>query len=84
MVHIYFLHQTELDLEEIREPLTSQILAKINVLAQFPHLGPVIDGEYTEFRILSVGIARVIYTLTEQGDIEISYIRHERRDISGK
>jgi len=81
MREIIFLPQAVLDLEEISEPLLSEIRSRIGLLIEFPYLGPVLEEEYEGFRCLNVGIVRVYYHVASEGNISILYIRHQKRQF---
>jgi plasmid stabilization system protein ParE len=78
---IHLLPQAVEDLDEIRDPQFSEVVARIQLLREFPSLGPVMDGFYLGYRCLTVGLFRVIYQVASKGDVEVAYIRHGRREL---
>lgn len=79
MRHIRLLPQAIEDLDEIYEPLYSTVIAKIQLLKEYPSLGPAMDGPLSGYHVLIVGLFRVIYRIKDPTNIEIAYIRHVRR-----
>ncbi len=79
MHRVIILPQAEADLDQLYDPLLSTIIARIQLLAIFPYLGPTFDNPYKDYRQLTVGIMKVIYRISEDA-VEIAFIRHGRRN----
>jgi plasmid stabilization system protein ParE len=78
---VYLLPQAVRDLDEVNEPLFSQIISRINLLREYPSLGPSMEGPFKEYRVLTVDIFRVIYRVLDSSTVQIAYIRHIKRQI---
>jgi len=55
-------------------------MARVGLLAEFPMMGPAMDGPYEGFRQLVVARHRVIYQLGGD-EVRIAYIRHGARQL---
>ena len=78
---IFLLPQAVEDLDLIYEPVYSQILHKIRMLAQFPEMGPAMEGHFAGYRYLTVNPFRILYRLIGNSRIEIAYIMHYKRGL---
>lgn len=81
MRKIRIVRQAAEDLDDVYEPQYSHVLAKIQLLKEFPSLGPALDGNLLGYRCLAVDIFRVIYRILGPDLIEVAYIRHGRRQL---
>lgn len=68
------------DLEAIPAAVRERVLARVGLLAEFPMMGPAMDGPYEGFRQLLVARYRVIYQLAG-AEVRIAYIRHGARQL---
>ena len=80
-LQIILLPQALEDLEEVMDPLWTKLMDKIQLLKEFPSLGPPLDGLYLGYRALTVGIFRVMYRIVSDQAIEVAYVRHCKRDL---
>ena len=81
MKAIVLLPQAQEDLDEIYDPLFSEIIKRIELLKEYTYWGAPMDGPFTGYRSFIVGIFRVIYKIVKEERIEIAYIRHCRRNL---
>ncbi len=81
MRKVYLLQHAAEELEDIRQPLLSEVLAKLRLLREFLFLGTTMEGDYAEYRALTVKLFRIIYRIDETGSVEVNYIRHCRRAL---
>ncbi len=76
--------QAQRDLDAIRK-ITPQavedILEKIELLSEFPEMGPRMDQAYQGYRQILCGNYRIIYELYSSQRIEIAYVRHLSRQM---
>lgn len=68
------------DLEAVPAVVRERVLARVGLLAEFPMMGPAMDGPYEGFRQLVVGRHRVIYQIAST-EVRIAYIRHGARQL---
>jgi len=74
--------QQDLDAIRLKYPqVTEDILSKIELLLEFPEMGPRMDRAYQGFRQILCGSYRIIYEVSSQR-IEIAYIRHCSRQMA--
>lgn len=80
MARILWTPQAVSDLE--RAPASSQgrILARVELLAEFPQMGARMDGPYEGYRQFLVARYRVIYRIIDD-EVRIAYIRHGARQL---
>lgn len=76
---IVLLHQAADDLDEIIDPLYSDIIHKLEVLKSYPMLGVAMTGPFAGYRSLAVDFFRIVYRIQNKDTIEIAYIRDCRR-----
>ncbi len=80
---IRLLPRAERELRELAESLQDQILAKLDMLAEFPELGvPMLDA-FEGYRALLAARRRyrIIYRIVSADRVEVAYIRHCSRQI---
>ncbi len=80
MARILWTRQAVADLSSIPEPVRDGIVRKVELLGEFPLLGPAMDGPYDGFRQTRVGRYRVIYQVAGD-ELRIAYIRHGARQL---
>ena len=66
-------------LEEIADPLFSDIIRRLDSLKEYPELGSPMSGEFSGYRSTVAGFFRIVYRLLPRSVIEIAYIRDCRR-----
>lgn len=81
MRKILLLPQAQEDLDQIYNPLFSQIIQRLEILKEYPLLGTAMNGAFIGYRSFVVGIFRVVYKIISDGVIEIVYIRHCKRKL---
>ncbi len=79
MRNILILSQAEEILDEITQPLFSQIISRIELLRDFPELGGPMKDDYEGYRSLVVEMFLVIYRVVSDSKIEVALIHHCRR-----
>ena len=79
MRKILILSQAEEILDEITEPLFSQIISRIELLRSFPELGGPMQDDYEGYRSLVVEMFLVIYRVISELEVEVALIHHCRR-----
>ena len=74
--------QKDLDALRPKSPQTiEEILTKIELLFEFPEMGPRMDRAYQGYRQILCGNYRIIYEIISLHRIEIAYIRHCSRQL---
>ena len=68
------------DVESVTGPLRDRLVAKVELLAQFPGMGAAMDGPYEGYRQILIGPYRVIYQVAEE-EVRIAYVRHGARQL---
>lgn len=72
--------QAAQDLELIAEPLRTEVVQRLRMLKQFPHLGSLVPTEFSGVRVTTVRIFRIFYRVTPRG-VEVIFIRHCKRRV---
>ena len=80
MARLFWTRLAIADLDSIPHAVAERILAQVELLADFPSMGPAMDGPFEGFRQLVVGGYRIIYQVAED-DVRIAYIRHSARQL---
>ncbi len=75
---VIFLPQAQADLDEIKEPLLSEIRKRLAALGSYPSLGAPLFSPLAGYRATIVGYFRVVYKQTPRA-VEVCYIRDCRR-----
>ncbi|MBI3553421.1 MAG: type II toxin-antitoxin system RelE/ParE family toxin [Elusimicrobia bacterium] len=78
-MRVVLLAQAQEDLDEISEPLFSEVVKRLETLKDFPELGAPMAGPFAGWRSTVAGLFRVVYRLTPRGVIEVAYVRDCRR-----
>ncbi|MBI3541038.1 MAG: type II toxin-antitoxin system RelE/ParE family toxin [Deltaproteobacteria bacterium] len=83
MVVVKLLPKAEKDFDSFSESLQDEILYKMDLLSQFPQMGPKMEKAYKKHRYLLVGKNqyRLIYKITSPKLVDVAYIRHCRRQM---
>jgi len=68
------------DVESVTGPLWDRLMAKVELLGQFPGMGPTMDGPYEGYRQILVGRIRVTYQVAED-EVRIATVRHGARQL---
>lgn len=77
---IFWLPQAEEDYAKLSNREKEIVMARIDLLATFPFMGPAMWGAYRGFRCLLAGSYKIIYRVFGK-EVEIAYIRHQKRQI---
>jgi plasmid stabilization system protein ParE len=80
---VEFLPRAEKDLLALPPDLQDEILSKIEVLQEFPQIGPRMERVFSQYRYILAGKNRyrIIYKIIPSGKVQIAYIRHCRRQL---
>lgn len=81
---VELLPRAERELAALSEAAQAQVIAKLEMLREFPELGaPMIDG-FEGYRALRAGrrTYRIIYQVVSPDRVEVAYIRHCARQTS--
>lgn len=81
---VILLPQAQQVLDPIKASLpriAEDILHKIELLIDFPEIGPAMDQAYQGYRQLLCGHYRIVYEIVSEGRIEIAYVRHCARQL---
>ena len=83
MPKVKFLPRAEKDFLALAPALQDEILHKVELLTQFPEMGPKMERAFQGYRFLLAGKKnyRIIYRIKTPTLVEIAYIRHCRRQI---
>jgi len=80
-VEVFLLPQAVEDLDEFYEPLRSEILSRLEVLAEFPSIGIAMCAEFSGYRCLIFSpLVRAVYTVRGE-KVLVAYIRHTSRKV---
>lgn len=82
-VEVRLLPRAERELLALADGLQDQILAKIDLLGEFPEMGaPMLDA-FEGYRAILAARRRyrILYRIASKGLIEVAYIRHCSRQI---
>ncbi|HVV81647.1 MAG TPA: type II toxin-antitoxin system RelE/ParE family toxin [Kofleriaceae bacterium] len=81
MTRIRWTRRAVTDLDGFSERARARIIHSVDLLAEFPQLGSVMDGPYRLYRQLLIDRYRVIYRIVDR-EIMIAYIRHGARQLT--
>ncbi|MCE9623924.1 MAG: type II toxin-antitoxin system RelE/ParE family toxin [Deltaproteobacteria bacterium] len=76
--------QAQKDLDSIRKispQAFEDLLEKMDLLSEFPEMGPRMDRAYQGYRQVLCGNYRIVYELISVKRIEVAYIRHLSRQM---
>jgi plasmid stabilization system protein ParE len=68
------------DVDALSARQRSRVVARVGLLADFPLMGPAMDGPYAGFRQIVVGRQRVVY-LVRDSEVIVHYVRHGARQL---
>lgn len=80
MARILWTKQAATDLASIPDVSRATIVDKVDLLADFPSMGPAMDGAYAGFRQLLVDRYRMMYQMVPD-EVRIAYVRHGARQL---
>ncbi len=82
-IQVVFLKSAKLEFSNLPDPIQMDILKRIKDLQELPRLGQAMEQAYEGYRCLLVGRRqyRLIYRILNDEMIEITYIRHCRRQL---
>ena len=80
---IRLLPRAERELANLPTTVQDQIIGKLEVLRDFPEMGPAMFDAFAGYRALlaAKNTYRIIYRIVSDEVIEIAYIRHCARQI---
>jgi mRNA-degrading endonuclease RelE of RelBE toxin-antitoxin system len=75
---VKLLPRAEKELQALPSPIQDQIISKLELLRDFPELGPAMFDAFQGYRALLAArnTYRVIYRIVSEDLIEVAYIRH--------
>ncbi len=75
---VKLLPRAQRDLEALPLAIQDQIIAKLELLREFPEIGPAMFDAFQGYRALlaAKNTYRVIYRIVSDDLIEVAYIRH--------
>ena len=79
-MRILWTPQAIADAGALPEAVLKRVGTKIGILAEFPLMGPAMDGPYEGFRQLVIDRHRVVYRVDGE-EVWLAYIRHGARQI---
>ncbi|MGH7830174.1 MAG: type II toxin-antitoxin system RelE family toxin [Candidatus Binatia bacterium] len=88
---VKLLPRAQKDLEVLAPAIQDQIIAKLDLLRDFPEIGPAMFDAFQGYRTLltAKNTYRIVYRIASDDLIEVAYIRHcarqtRLRPIRGK
>ena len=80
---VKFLKSAEKEFFSLPETIQEDVLKKIKLLQEFPQMGVAMDRAYAGYRCVLAGKKqyRIVYRILNSKNLEISYIRHCRRQM---
>ena len=78
---IKLLPRAEKELEALSPAIQGQIINKLELLREFPELGPAMFDAFQGYRSLLAAnnTYRIVYRIVHEDLIEVAYIRHYAR-----
>ena len=75
---VRLLPRAQKELESFPSVIQDQIIAKLDLLRDFPEMGPPMFDAFQGYRALLAArnTYRIVYRIISDGSIEIAYIRH--------
>ena len=82
-VVVKFLPRAERDLLSLPDPVQDEVMHKLELLAEFPRMGPMMEMAYRGCRFVLAGRNRyrIVYKIASSQLIEIVSVRHCRRQM---
>ena len=80
---VKLLPRAEKELAALSSGLQDQIINKLELLREFPEVGPALFDAFQGYRSLlaAKNTYRIIYRIVREDLIEVAYIRHRARQI---
>jgi mRNA-degrading endonuclease RelE of RelBE toxin-antitoxin system len=80
---VKLLPRAEKELAALPASVQDQIISKLELLREFPELGPAMFDAFAGYRILlaAPNTYRVIYRIVSDELLEVAYIRHCARQV---
>jgi len=80
---VKLLPRAEKELASLSSALQDQIIDKLELLREFPEMGPAMFDAFQGYRSLlaAKNTYRIIYRIVREDLIEVAYIRHRARQI---
>ena len=80
---VKLLPRAEKELASLSSALQDQIIDKLELLREFPEMGPAMFEAFQGYRSLlaAKNTYRIIYRIVREDLIEVAYIRHRARQI---
>lgn len=80
---VKLLPRAEKELEALPAALQDQIISKLELLRDFPEMGPAMFDAFAGYRALlaAKNTYRIIYRIVSEDEIEVAYIRHYARQF---
>ncbi|MGH7897302.1 MAG: type II toxin-antitoxin system RelE family toxin, partial [Candidatus Binatia bacterium] len=81
---VELLPRADRELSALPETVQNQIIAKLEMLREFPEMGPPMFDAFQDYRALLAarGSYRIVYRIASVDLVEVAYIRHCRRQTS--
>jgi hypothetical protein len=78
---VKLLPRAQRDLDALAPDLFDQIIEALQLLKQYPYLGPAMVGAFQGFRALEVcrGRYRIVYRVVSEKRLDVAYVRRCRR-----
>lgn len=76
---VVLLPQAQEDLDAVFEPLLGRVLHRIQILQDFPEMGPPMAGPFRGYCSTVVELFRIVYRVLPNQVIEVAYVRDCRR-----
>lgn len=75
---VKLLPRAQRDLDVLPAEVQDQIIAKIELLRDFPEMGPAMFDAFHDYRALlaAKNTYRIIYRIISDDSIEVAYVRH--------
>jgi plasmid stabilization system protein ParE len=81
---VELLPRAERELDALPEGVQEQVIAKLEMLRQFPEMGAPMFDAFEGYRALLAARRsyRIVYRIVAPDRVEVAYIRHSARQIS--
>jgi plasmid stabilization system protein ParE len=80
---VKLLPRAEKELAALPVGIQDQIISKLELLRDFPEMGPVMFDAFAGYRALLAArnTYRIVYRIISDNEIEVAYIRHCARQL---